>query len=126
MTADASGAAWITFTADAAGTSTVTFTVVTINGGIVVNTAVSGSVTIDVIAGEVDILDSLTATSGFAAWIGDGESTAAEIFAAVAGTSIVWFWDGTQWQPYAVLAGGVELPGSLNFDVTLDAILFFG
>jgi hypothetical protein len=131
-TTDATGATSTTYTADAAGDTVVTFTVVSLTGGIVVDTAVSGSVTISATAPAVaepaapTIAEQLSATSGYAAWIGAEASTAAAIFADTTSASIIWHWNGTAWESYATLAGGVELPGSVNFDVALGAILFFG
>jgi hypothetical protein len=134
-TTDATGATSTTYTADAAGDTVVTFTVVSLTGGIVVDTAVSGSVTISATAPVVPepeapaaltITEQLSATSGYAAWIGSEASTASAIFADITSASIIWHWNGTAWESYATIAGGTELPGSVNFDVALGAILFFG
>ena len=134
-TTDATGATSTTYTADAAGDTVVTFTVVSLTGGIVVDTAVSGSVTISATAPVVPepeapaaltITEQLSATSGYAAWIGSEASTASAIFADITSASIIWHWNGTAWESYATIAGGTELPGSVNFDVALGAIMFFG
>lgn len=131
-TTDAAGATSTTYTADAAGDTVVTFTVVSLSGGIVVDTAVSGSVTISATAPAVPepaaptITEQLSATSGYAAWIGAEASTASAIFADITSASIIWHWNGTAWESYATITGGTELPGSVNFDVALGAILFFG
>ena len=117
------GTSSITFTGDEPGVRAVTFTVVNLQGGVVIETSVKGSVDITVGGGGVS---GLTSETGFSAYIGGSDTTAAELFAGLPDASILWLWDGSQWIFFATLSSGTELPGSQNFNVTLGSILFIG
>jgi hypothetical protein len=122
-TTNAAGEASAIFTADEIGTRAVTATVVNLVDGVIVETALSGSTSVNV--AEVGAAG-LTSTTSFSAWISSADTTASALFAALADADILWLWDGSAWVSYAVLSGGTELPGSVNFDITLGAILFIG
>ncbi len=127
------GISEITFTGDEVGVRAVTFTVVNLQGGVVIETAVKGTVNITVSAPEVveEVVEvvsgvaGLTSETGFSAYIVSTGTTATELSAGLSAASIIWLWDGSAWIFFAA-PNGVELPGSQNFDVVLGSILFIG
>ena len=113
-----------TFVAVGPGTSVVT----AVSGGksaaaVIVSTA--GAVAVEEPEPEAVSLDCLSSTNGFATYTCDVDSTASELFALVSsrGASAIHLWNGTNWVRYSVVEGA-EVPGSTDFPVMDDDILF--
>ncbi len=76
------------------------------------------------VAEEVS-LACLTETSGFSVYNCGAGSTASELFALVSGrgATAIHLWNGSSWVRYSVVDGS-EVPGSSDFDVTENDILY--
>ena len=67
----------------------------------------------------------LSATSGFATWSHDCDTSASALFAGLSarGSTAIHLWNGTAWVRYSVVDGS-EVPGSSNFSVMGGDILY--
>ena len=74
---------------------------------------------------EVVSLDCLSSNQGFSTYTCGVDSTASELFGLVSGrgATAIHLWNGSAWVRYAV-ANGAEVPGSSDFTVTEDDILY--
>ena len=70
-------------------------------------------------------LDCLSALNGFSTWTCNVDTTASALFGMLAerGATAVHLWNGSMWVRYAVVDGS-EIPGSSDFTVTEDDILY--
>jgi hypothetical protein len=118
-TTNLSGEATAIFTADELGTRSVTATVVNLVDGVIVESALSGSVTVTVAAVGAS---GLTSTSGFSAWVSEADTTAAELLAALDGPTGIYKAVGSGFILYAVTSGGSVL--GENYDITFGDVLF--
>ena len=127
QTTGADGSASAVFTAVEAGDFAVTATVVELTEGQVVNTAVSGSVTITVAAPEPVTPEPVTPepvtpepvtpepvtlNPSYTVWTGSS-TTAAQAFAGL--DVSIWRWSGTAWELYST-----DLPESLRVNYALE------
>lgn len=76
-------------------------------------------------APEVVSLDCLSSLTGFSSYTCSMGSTASELFGLVSsrGATAIHLWNGSMWVRYAVVDGN-EIPGSSDFSVTEDDILY--
>ena len=76
-------------------------------------------------AAEPTGIDCLSATSGFSAWTCEAGSSASALFTALSerGATAIHLWNGSAWVRYSVV-DGAEVPGSTDFTVTENDILF--
>jgi hypothetical protein len=65
----------------------------------------------------------LSATSGLAAWMSGTPTTAASLFAALDGASVIWVWDGLDWSAYS-MAGTTAI--GTDRPITFGSIVFIG
>ena len=67
----------------------------------------------------------LSATSGFATWSHDCDTSASALFTGLSarGSTAIHLWNGTAWVRYSVVDGS-EVPGSSNFSVMGGDILY--
>ncbi|MYA02116.1 MAG: hypothetical protein F4Y35_10060 [Chloroflexi bacterium] len=108
---------------------------VVVGAGSAVVTATSGSgfdaVVVTSTAGAADAgpaevgLDCLSSLTGFSSYTCSMGSTAAELFGMLSGrgATAIHLWNGSMWVRYAVV-DGAEIPGSSDFTVTEDDILY--
>ncbi len=70
-------------------------------------------------------LDCLSAVSGFSTWTCNVDSTASVVFDLLAdrGATAIHLWNGSAWVRFSVV-DGAQIPGSSDFDVTENDILF--
>ncbi len=119
------GTASVKYAVVGAGTSVISATA-TVSGasGVVVITSTAG-VTEAVEEVEEASLDCLSSLSGFSTWTCGVDSTASEVFAMISGrgATALQLWNGSAWVRYSVRDGN-EIPGSTDFMVTEDDILY--
>lgn len=74
---------------------------------------------------EVVSLDCLSSNQGFSTYTCGVDSSASELFALVSGrgATAIQLWNGSMWVRYSVV-DGAEIPGSSDFIVTEDDILY--
>ena len=115
-------------TRTAGGTANATYLVVgTGTGWISANAGgKSGIKLISVAAAEVapaDPADNLSTTvPGFSSWTGSATGSASELLSSLSGISQILLWQNG-WLRYGV-AGGREIPGSIDFEIRRGAILW--
>ncbi len=117
-----SGSATVKYAVVGAGTTVISATAGGATGvAVVISTA--GQTGADV-AQEVG-LDCLSSLTGFSSYTCSMGSTAAELFGMLSGrgATAIHLWNGSMWVRYAVV-DGAEIPGSSDFTVTEDDILY--
>ena len=62
-------------------------------------------------------------TPGFAAWFGEGATTASALLDGLPGVDSILFWHVNRWLRYA-RSNGQTVPGSVNFEVTNGSVLW--
>ena len=62
-------------------------------------------------------------TPGFAAWFGEGATTASALLDGLPGVDSILFWHVNRWLRYA-RSNGQTVPGSVNFEVTNGSVLY--
>ena len=92
--------------------------------------AIDGVTSVSTEAAEADApqevsLDCLSSNTGFSSYTCSMGSTASELFALVSsrGATAIHLWNGSMWVRYAVV-DGAEIPGSSDFTVAEDDILY--
>ena len=75
---------------------------------------------------EVASVDCLSNLSGFSTWSCGVDADASAIFGMVSGRGVtaIHLWNGTNWVRYSVDAEGTSIPGSSDFMVTENDILY--
>lgn len=116
-----------------AGVASVKYAVVGAGNSVVSATAggATGVVVIVSTAGTADAgpqevgLDCLSSLTGFSSYTCSTDSSASELFGLVSGrgATAIHLWNGSMWVRYAVV-DGAEIPGSSDFTVTEDDILY--
>ena len=66
---------------------------------------------------------SSTAANSYSSYMGAAAATASELLAGLEGLNGILLWDGSAWLRYSVVDGR-EVPGSVNFEITMGAILW--
>lgn len=101
------------------GTSTIIGSVSGIDGVTSVSTEAAEA------AEEAVSLDCLSSPTGFSSYTCSMDSSASELFGLLSGrgATAIHLWNGSMWVRYAVV-DGAEIPGSSDFTVTEDDILY--
>lgn len=116
------GEASASFSAVGAGLVAITADADDATGVVVVNSTAGAT---DAAADEEVSLDCLSSHQGFSTYTCSMDSSASELFALVAGrgATAIQLWSGSMWVRYSVI-DGAEIPGSSDFLVTEDDILY--
>ena len=79
-------------------------------------------------AARMEVADSLSSTrpSGFSSWLSEQRIRASELLSGIEGVSSVLIWDNGVWLRYGVTAGGLVIPGSMDFLVNHGNVLWLG
>ena len=64
-----------------------------------------------------------TAANSYSSYMGAAAATASELLAGLEGLNGILLWDGSAWLRYSIVDGR-EVPGSVNFEITMGAILW--
>ena len=79
-------------------------------------------------APQMAIADSLSSTRplGYSSWLNEQRTRASELLGGVEGVNSVLLWENGIWLRYGVTAGGLVIPGSMDFLVNHGAVLWLG
>ena len=79
-------------------------------------------------APRMEVADSLSSTrpSGYSSWLSEQRIRASELLSGIEDISSVLVWDNGIWLRYGVTAGGLVIPGSMDFLINHGNVLWLG